>query len=114
LALSPDEIYDEVVSGFGERKYAAGLAVAFIDFLRALKVPTLEIANFNDFLKKFPRKEFRSPGKLAATLMVELENGRSLTIRPFYNAIETYFRAQSKGIIYMTPFSTVHRKVAPI
>src|SRR5215213_1661268 len=98
--MSPEDILNETVTGFSERKYAAGLAVAFIDFLRFLEVPAAPISSFGEFLAVFPRREFRSPGRRANTLMVELPAGGTLSLRPFYNRIESFFRAQQKRFDY--------------
>ena len=98
--MKPSKIYDEVVNGFKERKFAAGLAISFIDFLRHLKVPASAIQTTDDFLKAYPRREFRSPGRRATTLIVDLPDGGTLGLRPFYNAIESFFRAQQKRFDY--------------
>jgi len=98
--VTPDDIYDEVTNGFSNRKYAAGLAVAFIDFLRELGLPRSSIRNFDDFLTAFPRREFRSAGKPANTLIVDLPGGQTLSLRPAYNAIDRFFRATHKRFDY--------------
>ncbi|HEV7275219.1 MAG TPA: hypothetical protein VGN80_02930 [Devosiaceae bacterium] len=99
--MTPDEIFSEVQAGFGVRKYAAGLAVAFIDFLNELGVPANEgITDFDTFLSSFPRREFRSPGKRANTLIVDLPTGGTLGLRPFYNGIEAFFRAKNNRFDY--------------
>jgi hypothetical protein len=95
-----DETFDEVVSAFKRRKFSAGLAISFIDMLRQLEVPASKISSTADFLAEYPRKEFRSPGHHVNTLMIDLKDGKTLTLRPFYNAIEAYFRAQQKRFDY--------------
>lgn len=98
--LTAKEIYDEVVDGFGNRKFAAGLAVTFIDFLQELGVPRDDVSNLSDFLAAYPRREFRSIGKRANTLIVDRPDGRTLSIRPFYNKVENFFRAENHRFDY--------------
>ncbi|MGX5777626.1 hypothetical protein [Methylorubrum zatmanii] len=98
--MVPDEIYDTVVRGFANRKFAAGLCVAYIDFLTALRVPESDVADAEDFFATYPRLEWRSPGKPANQLIVDIGDGKSLGLRPFYNNIEAFFRAKNNRFDY--------------
>jgi hypothetical protein len=100
MPMTPSDIYKELVDGFQNRKYAAGLLVAFIDMLSHPSLSGSSFSGFDDFLKKHPRREFRSEGKRANTLIVEIEEGKTLGLRPFYNAVETFFRAKNKRFDY--------------
>lgn len=98
--MTSDAIYEAVVKGFANRKYAAGLCVAYIDFLTALGVPESGITDANGFFALYPRREWRSAGKPASQLIVEVGDGRSLGLRPFYNNIEAFFRAKNNRFDY--------------
>ncbi len=98
--MGREDILQDVVKGFGNRKFAAGLCVALIDFLLDLDVPDRDIKDQDSFFDEFPRREFRSPGKVANTLIVDIGSGQTLSLRPFYNQVETYFRAEQKRFDY--------------
>ena len=98
--MTPDELYERLVAAFSGRRFAAGLLVAFIDFLRELGTPALQLKSFDDFLGEFKRQEQTRAGRWANTLIVDRGDGRSLSIRPFYNGVERYFRAEHKRFDY--------------
>lgn len=98
--MTPDELYAEFASTFARRKFIAGLLVAFIDFLSELGVPDIELSSFDEFLTRFERQERTSAGQRANTLIVKRDGGQTLSIRPFYNAAERYFRAEQKRFGY--------------
>ncbi|MBW3598489.1 MAG: hypothetical protein KY475_14610 [Planctomycetes bacterium] len=98
--MTPDELYDEFAAGFTARKFSAGLLVAFIDFLEHLNVPSLEISDFADFLARFPKQSETAAGKRANTLIVAAPTGKTVSLRPFYNSAERYFRAEQKRFDY--------------
>jgi hypothetical protein len=98
--MKPQTIYDELVGGFQNRKFSAGLLVAFIDMLSSLGVAGAGFSGFSDFLKTYPRREFRSEGKRANTLIVGIASGKTVGLRPFYNTVETFFRARHKRFDY--------------
>ena len=87
------------VAGFPARKFSAGLLVAFIDLFTAIGVPGAGLADFNAVLAQFPRQAMTAAGKRANTLIVA-ERGRTLSLRPFYNAAERFFRAEHKRFDY--------------
>lgn len=98
--MTPDAILQAVKDGFPNRKYAAGLCVAYIDFLSALGVPESDVADAEDFFATYPRREWRAPGKPANQLIVEIGDGKSLGLRPFYNNVEAFFRAKNNRFDY--------------
>ncbi len=98
--MTPDQLYAACVEGFKRRKFLAGLLVAFIDFLVDLGVPAMGLSGFDDFLKRFPAQEETGGGQRANTLIVKLPDGRTLSLRPFYNKIEAFFRATNKRFDY--------------
>lgn len=100
--MTPGQLYHDFVSGFPARKFSAGLLVAFIDLLTRLDVPRLGARGFEDVLARFPRRTTTAAGKHANTLIVALPEGGTLSLRPFYNKAEQYFRAEHKRFDYPT------------
>lgn len=98
--MTPDQLYDEFVRGFPRRKFSAGLLMAFIDLFKELGVPSLGAAGLADVLKIYPRQLFRAAGKHANTLIVAKPDGSTLSLRPFYNEAERFFRAEHKRFDY--------------
>ena len=98
--MTPNEVFDDFQSSFQARKFTAGLLLAFIDFLDELDVPALDVASFEDFLSRFKRQTTTSAGRRANTLIVDRGGGQTLSIRPFYNRAERYFRAEQKRFDY--------------
>jgi hypothetical protein len=97
--MTPDELYAEFVAGFPARKFSAGLLIAFIDLFSALGVPGSGATGFRDVLAAYPRQTMTSAGKRANTLIVSTGNG-TMSLRPFYNAAERFFRAENKRFDY--------------
>ncbi|WP_395737930.1 hypothetical protein [Prosthecobacter sp.] len=91
--MTVDEILNEVRSEFSRRKFAAGLAMAFIDFLTSLNALGQGFTSYERFLTAFPREAKTRSGALANTLIVQLPDGTTKSIRPFYNGIEQLIRA---------------------
>jgi hypothetical protein len=98
--MTPQEVYQAFETGFESRKFSAGLLIAFIDFFLKLNVPELGASNLEDVLREFPRQETTAAGKHANTLIVKLPNEKTLSLRPAYNAIERFFRAEQKRFDY--------------
>jgi hypothetical protein len=99
--MTPDQLFKDFEAGFRARKFTAGLLLAFIDFFTALGVPGLKAKNFNDVLYRFPRQTMTSAGKRANTLIVALPGDKgTLSLRPYYNAAERFFRAEHKRFDY--------------
>ena len=98
--MTPDELYIDFTSSFQGRKFTAGLLIAFIDFTSSLGTPDLKLLSFHDFLDRFRRQERTAAGARANTLIVDRGGGRTLSIRPFYNKAEHYFRAEHKRFDY--------------
>ena len=97
--MTPDALFDEFVAGFPARKFSAGLLVAFIEFLIELRVPGAGLKSFDAMLAQYPRQLTTSAGKRANTLIVSVDGG-TLSLRPFYNTAERYFRAEHKRFDY--------------
>lgn len=99
--MTPDQLFQEFEAGFPARKFTAGLLMAFIDLFSALGVPALKAKSFNDVLRKFPRQTMTSAGKRANTLILALPGDKgTLSLRPFYNEAERFFRAEHKRFDY--------------
>lgn len=98
--MTPDALFLEFEKGFPARKFSAGLLVAFIDLLLALDTPKLKLSTFDALLEKFPRQLQTSAGKRANTLIVSIGGSKTLSLRPYYNAVEQFFRADHKRFDY--------------
>jgi hypothetical protein len=98
--VTPDQLFIDFEQGFPKRKFTAGLLVALIDFITALDAPGKGYTSFNDLLKAFPRQTTTNSGNRANTLIVMKPDGKTLSLRPFYNAAEQYFRAEKKRFDY--------------
>lgn len=98
--MTPDTIFEEFRRGFNGRKFTAGLLVAFIDMWRELGIPDTKAKTFEDVTSIFEKQERTNRGSRANTLIVMKPDGRTLSLRPFYNAIETFFRAEHKRFDY--------------
>ena len=98
--MTPDELFNDFEAGFPGRKFSAGLLVAFIDLMTDLEVPGKGLADYNAFIAAFPRKTVTSAGKRANTLIVEKPDGKTISLRGFYNAAERYYRAEQKRFDY--------------
>lgn len=97
--MTPDDLYAEFLAGFPARKFSAGLLVAFIDLFTSIGVPGAGMKSLADVLAKYPRQMTTAAGKRANTLIVTTGKATS-SLRPFYNAVERYFRAENKRFDY--------------
>lgn len=98
--MTTDEIFAEFEKGFAARKFTAGLLVAFIDLMASLETPTLGLDGFDDFLGRFPRQTTTSGGRRANTLIVLRPDGKTVSLRGFYNEAERFYRAEHKRFDY--------------
>lgn len=98
--MTSDELFREFEAGFPRRKFTAGLLVAFIDFLTKLEVHTYSFSSFGEFLGTFTRQTVTAGGQRANTLIVKKPDGKTLSLRGFYNAAERYYRADHKRFDY--------------
>lgn len=98
--MTPDELFDQFTAGFPKRKFSAGLLVAYIDLFSELGTPALGLTSFADFLTHFPRQEQTSGKQRANTLIVMRPSGKTLSLRPFYNEAEKFYRAEHKRFDY--------------
>ncbi|ACC72576.1 hypothetical protein PPMP20_26565 [Paraburkholderia phymatum] len=97
--MSADDLFAAMKSDFEgkrRRKFAAGLLVALIDFMKALDTPSLKLKGLDEFYAKFPRQIKTAAGLGANTLIVSKPAGGTVSIRPFYGAIENFFRNKEK------------------
>lgn len=97
--MSSDELFAAFSRGFESRRFSAGLLIAFIDFLLKLDAPSHDFKSLADFYTAFPREERTRAGTPANTLIVRTD-GATLSIRPFYNRIETVFRTENHRFDY--------------
>jgi len=98
--MAPDDLYDRFIEGFPRRKFSAGLLISFIDLFLDLDVPSLSASGLDGVLAEYPRQEFLAPGRRTNTLIVARADGRPVSLRPFYNAAERFFRAENKRFDY--------------
>lgn len=91
--MTTDEILSEVRSEFRQRKFAAGLAMAFIDFLNGIGALGRNLKSYEEFLKAYPRRETTVGGGRANTLIVQLPDGTSKSIRSFYDRVQELVRS---------------------
>jgi hypothetical protein len=99
--MTPEKLYATFESGFARRKFSAGLLIAFIDFLTDLDVPGRRFINLDAMLKAYPRQETTSAGHRANTLIVDRgEDAGTVSLRPFYNRAELFFRSEKKRFDY--------------
>lgn len=98
--MTPEKLFEEFEAGFAGRKFSAGLLIAFIDFFKKIGVPSLGANDFDGVMANFQRQATTSAGKRANTLIVALPSGGTLSLRPFYNDVERFFRAEHKRFDY--------------
>ncbi|MFN3322453.1 MAG: hypothetical protein ACK5AZ_03065 [Bryobacteraceae bacterium] len=97
--MNAKELFADFENGFPRRKFSAGLLIAFIDFLKDLGVPSQGFKNLDDMLVKYPRQQTTAAGHHANTLIVA-RSGGTVSLRPFYNEAERFFRAEQKRFDY--------------
>lgn len=98
--MKPEALFEEFVAGFPARKFSAGLLIAFIDLYTELGIPDSEAKSYQEVVAQFPRQATTNGGKHANTLILAREDGSTLSLRPFYNAAERFFRAEHKRFDY--------------
>jgi hypothetical protein len=98
--MTPENLYTQFVNGFPARKFSAGLLIALIDLYMALDIPGSGYKDFSNVLLRYPKQDTTGANKRANTLIVGLADGRTLSLRPFYNAAERFFRAEHKRFDY--------------
>lgn len=100
MTMTPNELFADFEAGFPQRKFTAGLLVALIDLLDALGVPGTGLTDYNALIAAFPRQTTTSAGKRANTLILLKPDGKTLSLRGFYNAAERFYRAEHKRFDY--------------
>ena len=98
--MTPDQLFDQVTAEFQRRKFASGLAIAFMDLLSHLKVTGKDLSSFAQVLKTHRRHDTVAGGGHANTLVLEETPGKTISLRPFYNEVERFFRADQKRFDY--------------
>jgi len=98
--MTPDELFEEFTHGFPARKFTAGLLVALIDLIIALEVPGTGVTSYQKLIEVFPRQTTTAGGKRANTLILAKPDGKTLSLRPFYNQAEKFYRADNKRFDY--------------
>ena len=98
--MTPADLFSEFTAGFPARKFSAGLLMAFIDLYTEIGVPGAGLGSYQDVIARFPRQLTTNGGKRANTLIVAKADGGTLSLRPFYNAAERFFRAEHKRFDY--------------
>lgn len=112
--MTPADILTEIDDNFERgrrRKYAAGLLIAFIDFLRELQATGGKFANLDAFYVEHPRVVTGKGGSGVNALTVLRDKSRAtgkgsqLSIRGAYDEILAWFHAQKR---YDYPSSAPH------
>lgn len=112
--MTPADILAEIDANFDKgkrRKYAPGLLVSFIDFLKELGATGGKFASLDAFYAAHPRV-VAGPGGTAVNALTVLRDmsrtsgrGATLSIRKFYDEIQAWFHAQKR---YDYPSSAPH------
>lgn len=99
--MNVNKLFLDFESGFPKRKFSAGLLIAFIDFLKELGIPGNNFKSLAEVLAKYPRQETTAAGHHANTLIVaRADDTGTISLRPFYNEAERFFRAEKKRFDY--------------
>ena len=105
--MNVDQLFEDFEKGFPKRKFSAGLLIAFIDFLKDLKIPGQKFTSLDDMLVKYPRQQTTAAGQHANVLIVARGgNAGTVSLRPFYNEAERFFGPiKSVSIIQTAPLT---------
>lgn len=98
--MNAEQIFDQIRTEFKRRKFAAGLALSFIDFLTGIGAIGIGLKNYQAFCKKFPRREKTERGGKANTLIVELPDGSTKSIRQYYDRVQELIRSGHHRLDY--------------
>ena len=98
--MSSAELLADVQSQFSRRKFAAGLAIAFIDFLKDIGAIGAGLADYQDFISRFPRQTKTAAGASANTLIVAVSPSATKSIRKYYDQVQQEIRAQHHRLDY--------------
>ncbi len=83
-----------------KRRFLPGLLIAFIGFLKKLDATDGRYHSLVAFHVAYPRVTETSKKGRVNTLAVKLPDGKKLSIRPFYNDIQDWFRSDKKRFDY--------------
>lgn len=98
--MNVDQLFQDFEKGFPRRRFSAGLLIAFIDFLKDLDTPGQKFTSLETMLAKYPRQQITAAGHHANTLIVARGQAGTTSLRPFYNEVERFFRAEKKRFDY--------------
>lgn len=104
--MSVEVLRSEIEEQFRLRKFAPALALAILDFLERLNAPG-KFSSLEEVLARYPRQQRTRRGGTANTLIVK-EGDETISLRPFYNEIERFFRIENKRFDFpnMAPHAT--------
>ncbi|OIQ50959.1 hypothetical protein BerOc1_02904 [Pseudodesulfovibrio hydrargyri] len=98
--MSPEDIFQQFQEEFKNRKFIAGLLIAFIDLFLHLEIHKIDANSLDELFKTFPQVTELKGGRRANTLIVEKEDGTQVSVRKFYDEIERFFLADKKRFDY--------------
>jgi len=102
--MTPLELLNDFKQEFARRKFVGGLLLAFIRFFRELGALGVGFKDLDAFLQDHPQQNTTASGATANTLIVSAMSrgakGKTVSLRPFYNEAERFFRAEKKRFDY--------------
>ncbi|WP_018936991.1 hypothetical protein [Thioalkalivibrio sp. ALJ24] len=98
--MNKEDLFQAFQDAFASRKFVAGLLVAYIDMFRDIGVPDLGASTLQDVMVVYPRREITARGARANTLILQLPDGQTKSLRPYYNKAERLFRSEHKRFDY--------------
>lgn len=96
--MTVNDILAEVRTEFRVRKFAAGLAMAFVDFLDGIGALGRGLADYDAFIEAFPRRTQTARGAAANTLIVDLPDGSTKSIRFYYDRVQDEIRSDHQRL----------------
>jgi Fe2+ transport system protein FeoA len=93
------EVADNFENG-ARRKFLPGLLISFAWLLQDLKATGGKFANLDEFYVAHPRVTKTRAGNDANTLIVKKDANKTLSIRPFYDKIQHWIRADQRRFDY--------------
>ncbi|PSR25533.1 MAG: hypothetical protein C7B43_16620 [Sulfobacillus benefaciens] len=101
--MIPKDILDEIVANFDQgakRKFLPGLLIAFVWLLQDLGATGGRFSNLDAFYAAHPRILKTRAGNDANTLIVQKDADKTISIRPFYEKIQRWIRADQHRFDY--------------
>lgn len=106
--MTAQDIIDEIAANFDKgarRKFLPGLLISFVWLLQHLNATGGKYSSLDMFYAAHPRKTKTRSGGAANTLIVQ-RGGETISIRPFYDKIQDWIRADQRRFDY--PSSAPH------